>query len=59
MPTEDTATAAAAAENGEASAEAEPAEEGEIREEAPPVFYNKTKSFFDNISCDAVEKARE
>ncbi|KAF0314218.1 Protein LSM14 A [Amphibalanus amphitrite] len=49
-------------ENGEAAGGDESAEEGELHEtstEEPPVFYNKTKSFFDNISCDAIEKARD
>ncbi|XP_037077814.1 protein LSM14 homolog B-like [Pollicipes pollicipes] len=47
-------------EAGEAGAEEEP-EEGEVPDQAeePVVFYNKTKSFFDNISCDAIEKARD
>ena len=36
--------------------------DGEENEEQPqeqetPEFYNKTLSFFDNISCDALEKA--
>lgn len=31
--------------------------EGE-QEEEPQIFYDKTKSFFDNISCEAVERSK-
>ena len=49
-------------ENGEPAAGEDELEEGELHDtsaEETPEFYNKTKSFFDNISCDAVEKTRE
>ncbi|XP_075226116.1 LSM14 family protein trailer hitch [Lycorma delicatula] len=32
--------------------------EGEHDEEEQPVYYDKTKSFFDNISCEAVERSK-
>lgn len=31
--------------------------EGE-QEEEPQIFYDKAKSFFDNISCEAVERSK-
>lgn len=31
--------------------------EGE-QEEEQQIFYDKTKSFFDNISCEAVERSK-
>lgn len=31
---------------------------GEEEEDSQPVFYDKAKSFFDNISCDATAKHR-
>ncbi|KAL8608349.1 hypothetical protein ACOMHN_002582 [Nucella lapillus] len=43
--------------NGEKNgAEDEEVEEAEEEEEDAPVFYDKAKSFFDNISCDATAK---
>lgn len=33
-------------------------EPGEVIEEDEAVFYDKTKSFFDNISCEATERAK-
>jgi len=32
--------------------------EGEPEEESDQVFYDKAKSFFDNISCEAVERSK-
>uniref|UniRef100_A0A1B6DU69 TFG box profile domain-containing protein n=1 Tax=Clastoptera arizonana TaxID=38151 RepID=A0A1B6DU69_9HEMI len=32
--------------------------EGEHEEEPVEIFYDKTKSFFDNISCEAVERSK-
>ncbi|XP_076470907.1 protein LSM14 homolog B-like isoform X2 [Babylonia areolata] len=44
--------------NGEKEADPEEAEEEvEEEEEEPEVYYDKSKSFFDNISCDATAKA--
>lgn len=31
---------------------------GEAEEEESKAFYNKAKSFFDNISCEAVERSK-
>ncbi len=33
-------------------------EEAAAEEEVPSVFYDRTKSFFDNISCEATERAK-
>ena len=30
----------------------------EEEEEEPEVFYDKAKSFFDNISCESVDRAK-
>ena len=32
--------------------------EEELPEEEPSQFYDKTKSFFDNISCEATERSK-
>ncbi len=32
--------------------------EEEVEDEPPANFYDKTKSFFDNISCEATERAK-
>lgn len=44
--------------NGDKEGAPEETEEIEEEEEEPEVFYDKTKSFFDNISCDATTKGR-
>ena len=44
--------------NGDSNKEASDEEEGEIIEESNVAFYDKAKSFFDNISCDATERAK-
>lgn len=31
---------------------------GEGEQEEEPVFYDKAKSFFDSISCEALERSR-
>ncbi len=36
--------------------EAEPKEHEEDAQELPEPFYDKTKSFFDHISCEALEQ---
>ena len=33
-------------------------EEAEEEEEDEEIFYDKSKSFFDNISCEATERAK-
>lgn len=39
--------------------EASVEEEEEEEDMAPaPIFYDKTKSFFDSISCEALDKSR-
>jgi len=50
-------------ENGEEEATVEVevvegAEEGEIQDEEEEIFYDKQKSFFDNISCEALERSK-
>lgn len=44
-------------EKGDGEREAS-ADEDEEAEEEPPVFYDKAKSFFDSISCEALDKSR-
>ena len=44
---------------GEKDVEVEDGEEGEIPEgEDDEIFYDKKKSFFDNISCEALERSK-
>ena len=49
-------------ENGESDKSATELEEGEVEPETPEVepeqFYDKKKSFFDSISCEATEKSK-
>merc|ERR1719461_2833384 len=50
-------------ENGEEEATVEVevvegTEEGEIPDEEVEIFYDKQKSFFDNISCEALERSK-
>lgn len=44
-------------EKGDGEREAS-ADEDEEAEEEQPVFYDKAKSFFDSISCEALDKSR-
>ena len=45
--------------NGDKEADGEEAEEeGEEEDEEEEVYYDKAKSFFDNISCESTTKGR-
>ena len=44
--------------NGEKEASGDEAEPEEVIDENSEVFYDKAKSFFDNISCEATERAK-
>lgn len=45
-------------EKGDAGEREASADEEEEAEEEPPIFYDKAKSFFDSISCEALDKSR-
>ena len=44
--------------NGDKEGAAEETEEVVEEDDEPEVYYDKSKSFFDNISCDATSKAQ-
>merc|ERR1719393_672278 len=59
----DDGTEAPTEENGEEEVAVEDevvegGEEGEIQDEDDEVYYDKQKSFFDNISCEALERSK-